>query len=146
MKAKTTISIDTLPKGIKASDLKNDYKNHLPYDQRPAHLPYCLTFYLVKSAKSYRNDQWVMTTLSINNKGRAYGIGLDDKGIYSVGVGPHVVKTVNVYFSTKNIKRLQPFIDLYMQGATTANMIRDRRSTRIARTKARKAELASWLS
>jgi hypothetical protein len=147
MRKATPVKIDTasLPPGIKASDLVYDYKNSIPYGERPQNLPPELTFYLVRSSRANRGDYWVMTTLSINNRGRAYGIGIADKLMYSVGAGPHVIKTVRVYFTKTNMSRLQKYFDMYMEGAITANQIRDRRSTSIARTKARKADAMAWL-
>jgi len=139
-----TISTDSLPKGVRKSDTEYDFKVGLKRDPNNPYLPTILTFYLVKSLR--RADLWVMTTLSINSKGRAYGIGIEDEKMYRVGQGPHVVKTVKVYLNNQNLERLQKYVDLYMKGAENANMLRDQRSTRIMRTKLRKAQLASWMS
>jgi hypothetical protein len=64
--------------------------------------------------------------------------------MYIVGNGPHVIQTINVYFSEKNWNRLQKYIELYMNELENTNMIRERRSSRAARTRMERASLQNF--
>ena len=100
---------------------------------------------------------WVIATLFIRNAShaqrrnnisgeRTYAISLTDKKIYTVGLGPHVKRTATVYLKKDNLNRLNDLIETYKLGMGDANMIRDRRSSRIAQTKQYRAQygLPSW--
>ncbi len=127
----------TLPKGILVGDTKYpkwDGKNRT-----------------VQTLTLYRTERfgWVVRTLLISRGTRGqpdryYGIALSDQQIVSVGNGPHVKDTVEVWVMTKTQKRLQFLIDLHTKGMESAGNIRDRRSTRIANTKARRGAFDSW--
>lgn len=106
----------------------------------------------------YRTERfgWVLTTLGIS-KGkrysgqtdRSYGISIKDEGLVTVGKGPHVLATVEVYLSDANLPRLQKYLDLWKKGMAKAGDTRDRISTRRANTIARRprpGSLPGWAS
>lgn len=133
-----------LPAGILKIDLEYPSyksKNKLVYEgEHRGHL----TFHKVA------DRGWVIATLPISagRKGfaaRTYAIEVekkpysDEHQIVTVGNGPHVLSTVEVYVTTNRLKALQPFIDIFNKGLVTAGTIRDRISTRRANTVARRS-------
>jgi hypothetical protein len=92
-----------------------------------------------------QNVGWVIPSLLISRAGRRqrattpgvsdryYAAGLDGK-VWRVGRGPHVKRTVAVYVKKSRLTALQPFLTLRDKGSADANVIRDRISTRRART------------
>jgi hypothetical protein len=128
-----------LPPDVLISDLKSDYAKDpmLPYgelrelfgvDSPPGHL----LFYNVKTFG------WVLTTLKISGArrnqtaDRYYSIIVKDEKLCRVGNGPHVTQIVRVLIKQKNVKRLAKYFELWKKGATDANTVRDRISTRRA--------------
>lgn len=109
---------------------------------------HALTFYQVKGIG------WVLTTLHISNPSRrqaagtparTYAIGLTDRKVYTVGKGPHVLKSVEVHLKNSNLERMQKYIDLYREGMGNAGQIRDRISSRRAQGQLyRAAGRSSW--
>jgi hypothetical protein len=99
------------------------------------------------------NRGWVIATLPISaaRRGtgyadRTYAIEVSPKSSYdnthqivTVGKGPHIEATVEIYITTKRLKALQPFLDLYTKGLGDAGSIRDRISTRRAQTVLRRS-------
>lgn len=99
-----------------------------------------MTFYQITGRTGTR---WVLLSLHISNPSRgqrqrgvttarSYGIGVDDKKIYTVGTGPHVKATVTVYLNASNVERLRPYVELWLKGLEDASAIRDRISSRRA--------------
>ncbi len=87
---------------------------------------------------------WCIPTLAISKarrgsgyQDRTYGISLSGETV-TMGKGPHVLRTVAVYVTESNVKRLQKFISLKESGTGKAGDIRDRISTRRANTMARR--------
>lgn len=123
-----------LPKEVKASDLK--YPN---WKSKVKHL-YEQDFELWYTERF----GWCIPTLFIsrarrgsNMQDRTYGISLGGETV-TMGKGPHVLKTVSVYVTEKNISRLQKLVDLKASGMGKAGDIRDTISTRRANTMARR--------
>lgn len=97
---------------------------------------------------------WVIPTLTIaNNTGRrahaetrrSYGIAIKGEQLVSVGMGPHVKRHVTIKVKADRFDALKPLLDLSIKGLEKAGDCRDRRSSRIAQTKMRRAGL-DWLS
>lgn len=125
-----------LPKGIIERDLKypayrRDYKKRIAVE-------HTLMFHYVEQYG------WVIATLHIRNPGRwasaacstarTYAIRVKDKQIVTVGMGPHVKKSITVKVWSTRLKALQPYVDLYNEGMEKAGQIRDRISSRRANT------------
>lgn len=94
---------------------------------------------------------WCIPTLLIskarrgaNVQDRTYGVTLTGE-VVTIGKGPHVERTINVYVTDTNLKRLQPLIDLKAQGQGKAGDIRDRISTRRMNTMSRRASVQNTL-
>ena len=149
MKSNTPAKSDkiALPKGIKASDLKYpNYKSKNKLVYEGAHRG-SLTFHYVPSRG------WVIATLPISNarrnsgfEDRTYAIEVQEKpytpgehNIVTVGKGPHITKTIQVYITTKRVKALKPYIDIFSKGLASAGNIRDRISTRRTQTVLRRS-------
>lgn len=144
---KTTSKTIPLPDGVIESDLKSPAYNS---DNRILwNLP-CqgmLTFHYVPPRG------WCIATLPIGNarpgsgyEGRTYAIEVETKNSYStehnivtIGKGPHITKTITVYVTTKREAKLKKYLDIYTEGLTAANQIRDRISTRRANTALRRS-------
>jgi hypothetical protein len=89
-----------------------------------------LTFYFTPTLG------WVLCTLGIakakhDRTARTYGVTLD-RGLCRVGSGPHVKKTVTIYLSKENAKRLERYTELWLFGMEKAGCTRDRISSRRA--------------
>lgn len=94
-----------------------------------------------------KGTQWVIATLSISGgkPPRTYAVGVADSKVYTVGNGPHVKATVQVYLSKANIDRLRKYVELWKKGMADAGMIRDRISSRRAQGKIHRANgESSW--
>lgn len=83
---------------------------------------------------------WCIPTLFISKarrgsslNDRTYGTTLQGEPV-TMGKGPHVLKTVTVYVRGNRKDDLQKFLDLKLNGQAKAGEIRDRISTRRART------------
>jgi len=95
---------------------------------------------------------WVIPTLPIANAKRGslydtrrtYAIGVNDSKIYTVGRGPHVKTTVEVYVRPSRVTALQKFLDIKNKGLESAQTIRDRISTRRSNTILRRATGDLW--
>jgi hypothetical protein len=68
---------------------------------------------------------------------RTYAARVDDGTVVRIGFGPHVTARVTVYVTVERLAALQKFVDLQHKGAVDANTIRDRISSRRARTASR---------
>lgn len=128
-----------LPKQVKASDL-----TYPSWKSKVKHL-YDKDFELWYTERF----GWCIPTLFISRarrgsgmQDRTYGISLSGETV-TMGKGPHVLKTVNVYVTEKNLSRLQTLVDLKEQGMGKAGNIRDTISTRRANTMARRAQWAN---
>lgn len=85
---------------------------------------------------------WVAPTLTIRGAGRRHGADAKTRRTYAVaikggalcrvGMGPHVLKTVKVYITKDNIKRLKATLALIVDGSKRANEARDELSSRRA--------------
>jgi hypothetical protein len=84
--------------------------------------------------------EWVIATLAIGGKGRTYGIRISTGTVCRVGAGPHVKATVTVHVRVSRAKALQKYTDLRLKGATEANQIRDRISSRRAEGQVMRAQ------
>lgn len=128
-----------LPPHVQESDLTRDYKNAIPYKEMAElggeGFTGYLTFYRTKGLG------WVLTTLHISNPSRrqsaatvarTYGIGVKDSKVYTVGRGPHVEDTVEIYVTRTNLERLRVYVELWKKGMADASSIRDRISSRRA--------------
>lgn len=82
---------------------------------------------------------WVIPTLEISSGRHRYRPSSDTRRTYAIGVdgqscrvghGPHVKATVVVYVRKSRRAALQRLLDLYAQGLESANVTRDRISTR----------------
>lgn len=94
---------------------------------------------------------WCIPTLTIRNPGRgrasatfdimrrSYAVTVKDEQLISCGMGPHIKRHVTIKVKKDRFKALQPLLDIMVRGAEKANECRDRRSTRIAQTKMRRA-------
>lgn len=89
---------------------------------------------------------WCIPTLLIsrarrgaNVQDRTYGISLKGETV-TMGKGPHVLRTINVYVTEANLNRLQTLVDLKDQGQGKAGDIRDRISTRRMNTMSRRSD------
>jgi hypothetical protein len=154
-KTATTTKTAALPLGLLKSDLEYPTMgDNLPWDQCRPERTY--TLHLVKETSTGKT-QWHIATLHISNapKGRraaahsnsrTYSIGVDTQTTYCIGIGPHILKTVEVYLKKSNVDRMGKLTDLYTKGLEAASMIRDRRSTRAANTAARRAAYRSDLA
>jgi hypothetical protein len=134
--AKTTM----LPKGVKASDLVQDY-NDTPTKAQRASVDLdrisvggynAFNMYLVKEWG------WCVPTLMIAHASRgsgytdrAYAVRVSTGKVVRVGNGPHVEKNVTVYVKKSNFARLKPLFELMHSGAVVANETRDHISTRM---------------
>ena len=96
---------------------------------------------------------WVIATLLIRKPGRrstattdrTYGITVADQKPCTVGMGPHVEATVEVYLTKANLKRMMPYIETWKKGMSDAGVIRDRISSRRAATTLRRSNPnSSW--
>lgn len=126
-----------LPKQVKASDLK-----YPKWNSKAKH------FY-DKDFELWYTERfgWCIPTLFIsrarrgsNMQDRTYAVPVNDSTqTVTVGKGPHVLKTVNVYVTEKNLKRLQTLVDIKVKGQGNAGQIRDNISTRRANTMARRS-------
>ena len=125
-----------LPKEVKVSDLK-----YPSWKSKVKHL-YDKDFELWYTERF----GWCIPTLFISRarrgsgmQDRTYGVSLSGETV-TMGKGPHVLKTVNVYVTEKNLSRLQTLVDLKESGMGKAGNIRDTISTRRANTMARRAQ------
>jgi hypothetical protein len=116
-----------LPKGVKDEDL--EYPSFKSKRR------------VVETLKLHYTERfgWCVATLSIRRatgrragtQDRTYAYTLDGK-VVRVGLGPHVLRTVDVYVTEKALGRLQYLLDLAQQGEAKAGDIRDRISSRRA--------------
>ena len=92
---------------------------------------------------------WCIPTLFIsrarrgsNMQDRTYGVPINDpSSTITMGKGPHVLRTIQVYVTSANLSRLQKFVDIKVKGQGNAGQIRDNISTRRANTMARRRPL-----
>ncbi len=142
-----------LPPDVTEADLTYwtfDSKDFLPYDALPEGTSSRLTFYQIGGPNARGDRGWVLTTLQISGKGRGttertYGIEVASEKVCRVGRGPHVLQTVTVYLTTKNLDRLRKYVDLHQKGLAAAGGIRDRISTRRAQGQQYRAQgRTSW--
>lgn len=132
---KKTVKIE-LPPDVLKSDLQWPKKDCLSYKQMQelGIDESRLTFYRTS------RFGWVLLTLGIRKArrpgqaDRSYGVTITDGQVCRVGLGPHVLQVVEVRLSQSNIGRLQKYVDLLTKGRGQAGEIRDRISTRRART------------
>lgn len=132
-----------LPKGITNKDLQYpSYKSsdRLAYDD--ARLSNSGSFELIHVI----GWGWCISTLLIRKAGRrssesaisggarVYAVRVDTGETVRVGLGPHVDERVQVYVRKSRVKALERYINLLVSGATRANQIRDRISTRRAQS------------
>lgn len=139
-------NLPALPFGLKAADLaypkrpkKYDWRKEQPFD-----VLHTLTLYETE------RFGWVVTTLHIRNAGsrsmrgaqpRTYGV--DERGqVVTVGLGPHVKRTITVYVTRARAAALQKLVDLHERGLADAGSIRDRISTRRAQGAMRRSAFA----
>lgn len=133
---KVVMDAPTLPFGLKDSDLQ--------YPKRPKrydwHKPHGSD--LMKTITLYETERfgWVVCTLEIRRPGRrhrhdaqprTYGIDRGGK-ICTVGLGPHVKRSITVYVSRARAEALKELTDLHRKGLADAGSIRDRISSRRA--------------
>lgn len=116
-----------LPKGILKSDLKYPTKNHA-YDEDfelwyTSGFGWCIPTLLIGKAR-YGNGQY---------GNRTYATTLDGRAV-RIGNGPHVKARVTVYMKKSRQKALRKFLDIKEKGAEVSHTIRDRISTRRARS------------
>ena len=139
------ITKSSLPFGLKESDLKwpkrpRDYKWGKPHQTDVLH-----------SIVLYETQRfgWIVTTLLIRNPGRhsrsdaqarTYGVDKDGK-VVRVGLGPHVLRTIEVHVTRGRAEALKTLSDLYVKGLADAGSIRDRISSRRAQTNLRRFDL-----
>jgi hypothetical protein len=117
-----------LPPGVIASDLRYPTTGRSVGD---------LTFYFTN------RFGWCVATLSINSRGRTYGITMDGN-IVSMGGRPDD-KIVYAYVSEARQAALQKFLDLKAKGLGNAGDIRDRIGSRRAEGQVKRAQgLHSW--
>lgn len=122
-----------LPKGLIVSDTKypRNYKDH----------EYSADFELWHVG----DWGWCIPTLMIRNvprrrltgttvAPRTYAVRVDNGGLVRIGLGPHVKERVTVYGRKSRMAALKKFLDLRNEGAAKAGQVRDRISTRRART------------
>jgi hypothetical protein len=146
-----TKTIPTLPEGIIPTDLKYPHSA----DKTPR---YGTKAYAKWIAVNRAVDQfdlwytvrfgWCIPTLHIRNAGRRQAAGLTQErtyaveikggGVVTIGLGPHVTARVTVYVTEGRRVALQPLIDLRTKGQGDAGSIRDRISTRRARSSMRR--------
>lgn len=147
-----------LPPDVLPADL--EYKTagkSIPYEKlKELGLDYSTGWYgLFKFYKTQKSG-WILCTLPIraaSRHGRSQGqtdrtYGVDMRGqVHCVGIGPHVVKTVEVRLTVKNLKRLMKYVELWKKGMASAGVIRDRISTRRAQTISRRGIIQSpwWM-
>ncbi len=95
---------------------------------------------------------WCVATLHIRNPGRrstqttarTYGVTLDGQ-VVTIGMGPHVLRTIELYVTAARVAALQRYLDLKEKGLADAGEIRDRISTRRAQTvQRRSASFDRW--
>lgn len=93
---------------------------------------------------------WCIRTLQIRRARRVqrtertYAIRCDTQTPVRIGNGPHVLRTVRVYVTDKNIARLQTYVDLQRKGEEDAHTIRDRISSRRAEGTLRRSRGETW--
>lgn len=142
-------NLPALPFGLKASDLSYP-KRPKTYDWRkPQPFDVLHTFTLYETERL----GWIITTLHIRNPGsrhrqgaQARTYGVDTRGqVVTVGLGPHVKRTITVYVSRARAEALKALIDLHERGLADAGSIRDRISTRRAQTTMRRASFGFGL-
>lgn len=118
-----------LPKGVVARDLKYpDWADRAKLETSEFTLHYTERF------------GWCVATLFIRRatRGRAhladrtYAWSLKDACVVTVGLGPHVLRTVTVYVRADRLEALQFLVDAHQKGLGKAGEIRDVRSTRMA--------------
>ena len=118
------------PPDVIAADTQWPRENG-PYSwYRDNNVPHELVFYKVQGTRI--KDSWVIVTLPIDNKGRAYVIQVESGNTGRAGRGPHVKAEVRVYLSPANLPRLQKYVDLWRKGMAEAGAVRDRISSRRA--------------
>lgn len=141
-----------LPSILRASDLKYpSYKGKTKRVETMGDYGQASLYYT-------QNFGWLIATRSIGGRSRSglaqrtYAARIDSNtgaalpGVYRVGAGPHVLRTVTVYFTTANQTRLAKLAEAYTAGATNAGIVSDRRSSRIAEGQLRRARgERSWL-
>jgi hypothetical protein len=141
MAKKATKTVQALPPGVLASDLK------YPSWKSMERVVETLTFYQV--ARRTGALDWVITTLHIAKARRAgtmdrsYGIYLDGS-VCRVGKGPHVKQAITVYVKQSRLAKLQKYLDLHVQGQEAAGQIRDRIGTRRAQGQLERAAGNTW--
>ncbi len=133
-----------MPPDVTEADLKHPTSDdYIPYGKQQEYgLEHCgtsLTFYRTPAFG------WVLRTLEISRARKAgqtdryYGITVNDGQSVRVGRGPHVTKEITIHFTTANIERLKPYVELWTRGMTMAGSIRDRISSRRAEGQERRA-------
>lgn len=132
----------TLPKGVKATDLKYpSYKEveGIDYDARSFELwhttgfGWCIPVLLIGRARR------------ANTSDRTYAVTVEGAKLVRIGKGPHVTDTLTVYTRKTTIERLQPYLDLRTKGAGDAGSVRDRISSRRAQGQIERARgKSSW--
>jgi hypothetical protein len=136
-------NLPALPFGLKAPDLaypkrpkKYDWRKEQPFD-----VLHTLTLYETE------RFGWVVTTLHIRNPGRrhrsdaqarTYGV-TKDGNVVTVGLGPHVKRTLTVYVTRGRAEALKTLVELHERGMADAGSIRDRISSRRAQTTLRRS-------
>jgi hypothetical protein len=129
-----------LPLGILKSDLKYPKFEDNTYE----------SFELWFVSGNSIGDEWVIPSLKIAGAGRRARMsnpGVTDRyyasslsgNLFRVGRGPHVKVTHTVYVRKSRLTALQKFIDLREKSAGDAGIVRDRISTRRARTALRRS-------
>lgn len=124
---------------------------------RPKKFPASEAWYqenrVIKNITLYRTERfgWVVCTLHIRNAGRARAgsparsYGISERGeICTVGLGPHVLETLEVRIRANRAEALKGLIALHAKGEVDANSIRDRISSRRAQTSLRRSVFTSW--
>jgi hypothetical protein len=134
----------TLPEGILPIDLerpKYDAKDGMVYSINNG------SFTLHNTTRM----GWCVATLHISRgkrgqPDRTYGARLTDGSTVTIGNGPHVLETIEVYVRKSRVKALQHLIDTHTKGMTNAGMIRDRIGSRRAQGQLMRAEgRHSWM-
>ena len=145
MKSKTAATkTPALPKGILASDSK------YPGNRKEDRVDWKLGRSGSLTLHHTERFGWCIATLPISGArsgsgyvARTYGIQVEadyagEHKIVTVGNGPHVSTTVEIYLKESRLKELQPYIDLYNKGMENAGSIRDRIGSRRAQTSLRR--------
>ncbi|SHG89211.1 hypothetical protein [Bradyrhizobium erythrophlei] len=138
-----------LPFGLKETDTaypkhpkKYDWRKPQPFD-----VLHTLTLYETE------RFGWVVTTLHIRNPGsrhrtgaqaRTYGVNAEGQ-VVTVGLGPHVKRTLTVYVTRARADALKTLTDLHERGLADAGSIRDRISSRRAQGAMRRSSFGFGL-